>query len=418
MKLIAVANPLLVGGGGAYRARKSLLNYTKHGFETHLILPIIDRKSYNEEIISELERSGVRFHGSLGSTSETIILEKIRAALFLIIPRAFVHTDLGSLPRDADVVVSLHETYDALWSARYIASRIGKPSMALLQLPLFYSSKKRREAISKAIELYYDFTFGGSMIKKETALFYYRAVEKLNRSASEKALKEMELIVGISRAVCVEMGVEESSRVHCMDPGVSFDEEDLKEIQTIRSSVREKKGYLVFGGRPDAAKGIAEALLAFKKISEKLPDRKLLFTGKIHSSVAERIRKAAKKIGVDEKIAFTGFIPREERLRAVREAAAMLYPSHIDAYPYAVAESLLLGTPVIAYSIPAVEIYFGKLSGVRTVEELDTDALAEEALEVLSSSRVEVEPPRLRPWEEIMEEEISLIKRAAGARDH
>jgi len=229
----------------------------------------------------------------------------------------------------------------------------------------------------------------------------------------------MELIVGISRAVCVEMGAEESSRVHCMDPGVSFDEEDLKEIQAIRNRVKEKKGYLVFGGRPDAAKGIVEALLAFKKIAERFPDRKLLITGKIHSAVAERIRRAAKKIGVDEKIAFTGFLPREERLRALREAAAVLYPSHVDAYPYAVAESLLLGTPVIAYSIPAIEIYFGELSGVRTVEELDTDALAEEALEVLSSSRVEVElPPRLRPWEEIMDEEISLIERAAGAMDH
>jgi len=417
MKLIAVANPLLVGGGGTYRARKSLLNYTKHGIETHLILPIIDKKSYDEEIISELERSGVRLHGSLGSTSERIFLEKIRTALFPIIPRAFVHADLGSLPRDADVVVSLHETYDALLSTNRIASRIGKPSVAFLQLPLFYSSKKRMEAISRAIELYYDFTFGGSIIKKETALFYHETVEKLNRSAREKALKEMELIVGISRAVCVEMGAEESSRVHCMDPGVSLDEEDLKEIQAIRSSVREKKGYLVFGGRPVAAKGIVEVLLAFKKIAEKLPDRKLLFTGRIRSSVAERIKRAAKKIGVDEKIVFTGFLPREERLRAVREAAAVLYPSHADAYPYAVAESLLLGTPVIAYNIPAVEIYFGKLSGVRAVEELDTDALAEEALEVLSRSRVEVEPPRLRSWEEIMNEEASLIERAAGARD-
>jgi len=166
MKLIAVANPL-PGTGGTYRARKSLLNYTKRGIETHLILPIIDKKSYDEEIISELERSGVRVHGALGSTSEKIILEKIRTALFPIIPRAFVHADLGSLPRDADVVVSLHEIYEALWAVRHIASRIEKPSMAFLQLPPFYYSKKRREAISRAFELYYEFTFSGSIIKKD-----------------------------------------------------------------------------------------------------------------------------------------------------------------------------------------------------------------------------------------------------------
>jgi len=48
----------------------------------------------------------------------------------------------------------------------------------------------------------------------------------------------------------------------------------------------------------------------------------------------------------------------------VNESRSMLYPSHFDAFPYAVCESLHVGTPVVAYKIPALEIYYGKTEGV------------------------------------------------------
>jgi len=118
-------------------------------------------------------------------------------------------------------------------------------------------------------------------------------------------------------------------------------------------------------------------------------------------------------LGIEDKVVFTGFVPREERLRIVREAKLMLYPSHVDAYPYAVVESLL-GTPIVAYDIPAIDIYFRDLEGVRVVRELDVEAMTDEAIDVLTGGRVEVEPPRLRPWDEIIEEEVGLIRRVAG----
>jgi len=58
------------------------------------------------------------------------------------------------------------------------------------------------------------------------------------------------------------MGLEPYDKVHCMDPGVSLDEEDLKLIGDIRSKSKEKKNYIVFGGRPDAIKGIVEAFFS------------------------------------------------------------------------------------------------------------------------------------------------------------
>ena len=46
----------------------------------------------------------------------------------------------------------------------------------------------------------------------------------------------------------------------------------------------------------------------------------------------------------------------------------MIYPSHVDAFSYTVLEALNLKTPVIAYDIPALRIYYNNLEGVTLVK--------------------------------------------------
>jgi glycosyltransferase involved in cell wall biosynthesis len=76
-----------------------------------------------------------------------------------------------------------------------------------------------------------------------------------------------------------------------------------------------------------------------------------------------RIAKACKKLGIENKVVFTGFVPREKRFEIVAKARLMLYPSHVDSFSYAVLESLHLGTPVWATEYQALEIYYSKCSG-------------------------------------------------------
>ena len=91
------------------------------------------------------------------------------------------------------------------------------------------------------------------------------------------------------------------------------------------------------------------------------------------------------------------------------KARLMLYPSHEDTFSYAVLESLHLGTPVVGYKIPALEIYYGGLPGVVLVEEWDLEALAVKTMEILEKRVDAVEPPKIKPWGEIMSEEVGLI---------
>jgi len=224
-----------------------------------------------------------------------------------------------------------------------------------------------------------------------------------------------------TKVVIRRPSVDEATGEYLADLEIEFPNEyyltdaDEAKLKSLMASMgfkfKEKKNYIVFGGRPTVEKGIVEAFLAFKKIANVFNGYKLYVTGKISNNIANRLFRFAKRLGIGDKVVFTGFVSREERFGIVREAKLMLYPSHVDAFPYAVAESLLLGTPVVAYDIPAIDIYYKGLEGIRIVRELDMDAMASEAIDILSRDRVDVEAPRLRPWRDIIEEEISLIKR-------
>ncbi|MEM0051375.1 MAG: glycosyltransferase [Sulfolobales archaeon] len=175
--------------------------------------------------------------------------------------------------------------------------------------------------------------------------------------------------------------------------------------------VKDKEDYLVFGGRPEAGKGLIEALLVFKQITRYKSNLKLFITGRISKELLMHMKMICKKLGIGDKVVFTGFIPRGDRFEIVAKAKLMLYPSHVDSFSYAVLESLHLKTPVVAYEIPALKIYYGEIPGVRLVKEWDLEGLTIEAINVLEKGVELIEPPKIKSWDEIMNEEVRIVQK-------
>ncbi|MEM2386373.1 MAG: glycosyltransferase family 4 protein, partial [Candidatus Bathyarchaeia archaeon] len=247
-----------------------------------------------------------------------------------------------------------------------------------------------------------------NLVRKYLTPYYNIFSDSIKSYKYREILEKFSKIVAVSKAIPKEMGSIWERRVIPLDPGVSLDDEDIQLINSLRrAKSSEKKNYIVFGGRPTASKGLIEGLMAFKLISKSSPNLRMIVTGNIDDATLVNLNRFCKNIGIN-KVAFTGFLPRADRFRIVSESILMLYPSHVDAFPYAVCESLYLGTPVVAYKIPALEIYYGKLNGVKLVEGGDFEALAEEAINVLTN-KVDVEIPKIKSWDEIMHEEIGLI---------
>ncbi|NAZ24601.1 MAG: glycosyltransferase [Thermofilum sp.] len=53
---------------------------------------------------------------------------------------------------------------------------------------------------------------------------------------------------------------------------------------------------------------------------------------------------------------FTGYLSRLDSFQLARDAKLVLHPSHMDIYSFSVIEALYLGTPVVGYNIPALQL--------------------------------------------------------------
>ena len=85
------------------------------------------------------------------------------------------------------------------------------------------------------------------------------------------------------------------------------------------------------------------------------------------------------------RIEYLGFVSEEEKHEIVAKAKALIYPSHNDAFPLVILESLALGTPVVAYDIPGPKSVFSGLPGVLFVREFDVRGLALAVVRILDN---------------------------------
>jgi glycosyltransferase involved in cell wall biosynthesis len=86
-------------------------------------------------------------------------------------------------------------------------------------------------------------------------------------------------------------------------------------------------------------------------------------------------------------LSYLGWLPREKLIDVLSRSSVLIYPSHEDAFPLVVLESLFLGCSVVAYDIPAIRSVYGGLKPVKIVKEYDCKAMAEKAISILRNSK-------------------------------
>ncbi|MEM1989815.1 MAG: glycosyltransferase [Candidatus Bathyarchaeia archaeon] len=311
--------------------------------------------------------------------------------------------------RNFHCVMSMHECIDAMTTCLKIGELFSLKMIAFLQLPPFYGERQRLKNIEEARHLWLEAV---EDFEKRLSWGLIREAEHSILKSVKRLLSHFDLILAVSRSIPIEMGEEWSRRVISLDPGVALSQEDVHLIDSVLKEVRKKEEIIIFGGRASPDKGIIEALIAFKKIKRDIGQNyKLVITGRISNETLKKIRSFCDKIKIKDNVLFYGFVPRKERLALIAKSKSMLYPSHVDAFPYAVLESLYLNTPVVAYDIPALRTYYNCLEGVSLVKELDIEALAQKVVETIERRNTSVERPKFtKSWDKIMDEETNLIK--------
>ena len=142
---------------------------------------------------------------------------------------------------------------------------------------------------------------------------------------------------------------------------------DLKFLDlSINENRAVKKNQILFFARLSYSKGIFDLKPILSEILKER-DTKLIVVGRFDHNFEKRIfLKQMRPFIINKKLVYKDYLENDEFYREISESKVMVYPSHSDAYPIGVLQSLYFKTPVVAYEIPSLSMY-KQFSAVRLV---------------------------------------------------
>jgi glycosyltransferase involved in cell wall biosynthesis len=159
----------------------------------------------------------------------------------------------------------------------------------------------------------------------------------------------------------------------------------LEELPTAVPRRRSQPPTVLFAARLMPSKGGALAIRA----ATHLPEWRLLITGSGPDEA--RLRRLARRLGVEDRVHFLGWLPRTELFRLMNEEAdVFLYPSIREAAGWVVAEAVACELPVVCLNRGGPPL-LGGLAVAATDQHQTARALAEAVRAVSSHS---THPPR------------------------
>lgn len=113
----------------------------------------------------------------------------------------------------------------------------------------------------------------------------------------------------------------------------------------------------VWIGRVHRQKGIDDLLATLAYLAPRLENFRAVLIGNVRDGLLPLV----KKFGIEKKVEFSGFVSETEKIRIFKASRVFLMPSKHEGSPRVIGESLVAGTPVVAYDIPNYRPLFGDL---------------------------------------------------------
>ena len=153
-----------------------------------------------------------------------------------------------------------------------------------------------------------------------------------------------------------------------------------KEIKRVS---KEKDPTIIFVGRLAKSKGIEDAIEMLGKVLSKYPKARLWIVGGGPEEYMGYLKKMAKKLRIESKITFLGFVTEDKKFELMGRAHVLVAPSVKEGWGLIVPEAAYVGTPSIVYNSPGLRDVL-KGSNYKTIVKVNTpDALAEEVVKLL-----------------------------------
>lgn len=108
-------------------------------------------------------------------------------------------------------------------------------------------------------------------------------------------------------------------------------------------------------GRVHRQKGIDDLLATLARLARRLENFRAVFIGNVRDGLLPRV----KKFSLENNIEFSGFVSETEKIRLFKASRVFLMPSRHEGSPRVIGESIIAGTPVVAYGMPNYHPLFG-----------------------------------------------------------
>ena len=187
-------------------------------------------------------------------------------------------------------------------------------------------------------------------------------------------------IYGVSKGQLINLGIDHFKKSKALFPPFGI----RKSFLQYNTAIVKKENYGIFWARHIPLKGILEIPYIIKEIVKEKKDFLLRVAGKFYEDMGKRFFDEVKKLGVENNIVYIGFLGEKELAEYIKHAKVFVYPTHEDATPVVILESVYFRTPVVTYDILGPKSVYKDVPIVKFVKEYDYKGMAKEALKILN----------------------------------
>jgi len=173
--------------------------------------------------------------------------------------------------------------------------------------------------------------------------------------------------------------------------------------------------YLIFVSSLKPSKNVTGLLNAFSKFSAQHPEYSLVIVGK-KAWLYQEIFDLVLKLGLKDRVVFTGFVPEPHKPALISQAEAFVMPSFYEGFSITLLESMACGTPVVASNVTSQPEVAGD-AGIYVDPNSPDSILAglEQATGPLRHRFVKMGLARVKlfSWQQTAESTLKVIESAA-----
>ncbi|MHA1250025.1 MAG: glycosyltransferase family 4 protein [Candidatus Helarchaeota archaeon] len=144
------------------------------------------------------------------------------------------------------------------------------------------------------------------------------------------------------------------NRIVLIFPGIDY---KIYRINVSKEFLKSKfgiyeKNIIFFAGRLVIEKGLFELIKSFKIVNKEIRDTHLIIAGTGY--LLNTLRNLVKKINLEKKITFTGFLNKEKLVQFYKLSSIFCLPSYYEITPIVLLEAMASNLPIIASNIGGI----------------------------------------------------------------